>query len=673
MHDEPTRREAITKTVILLSIITTLAFYILNIYIPLFNPLPLLILTLPLIYFGYTTGSTLLSVLPTLFIVSAYWAYYINTNLYINISPESLNNIRHSISAIPVLPLCVITFFIKPSQILSPEYLNIIKQLPERLRWGKDNRSAQEIKTIINKDIASHDRVYLTDQLRISEDIVFAHEKTYTRDGILLPTGKSVKLTGDDRYLHTLITGPTGSGKSKGLLLPMMEQEIKAISQSLPRGIPRGLTLIEPKGDLVNDVYDMCRYYGVPVVRIDPTWEQSSRFNPLHGDPTIVAEGTRTVLGAIFHQKDFFSKVQEMASRNTVALLKYLYGNDVTMRELSVVLREQSKLKMAVDRLKNYAQNPATLQDAYDKAVASKDEEAIHRYKLLLSIPARLNDLVSYFEQEVFGPLAESQFKFALGLRLQVEDIAGNEMLDRIINYPSDINLDTHLMEGGVLLVNTAMGLLGRVGDIFGAFITMHFQNAVFRRPGDEDTRARHMLVIDEAHRYLNPDFERVLAMGRSYRCECIIALQNTSQLIQDYRQGFRNSVLNLCRNKITYGGMDATEAQFYSKEFGEELRKKTMKQTKGTILYRKPWDGIRYTEREEMEPRFTYTRLMELPSHHVAYRIVNNNTVLPPGIGETRLSEWQLGGKPSLPGVTVKGLRARRISDSVRGDKFKI
>ena len=133
-------------------------------------------------------------------------------------------------------------------------------------------------------------------------------------------------------------------------------------------------------------------------------------------------------------------------------------------------------------------QNPATLQDAYDKAVASKDEEAIHRYKLLLSIPARLNDLVSYFEQEVFGPLAESQFKFALGLRLQVEDIAGNEMLDRIINYPSDINLDTHLMEGGVLLVNTAMGLLGRVGDIFGAFITMHFQNAVFRRPGDEDT-----------------------------------------------------------------------------------------------------------------------------------------------------------------------------------------
>jgi hypothetical protein len=232
--------------------------------------------------------------------------------------------------------------------------------------------------------------------------------------------------------------------------------------------------------------------------------------------------------------------------------------------------------------------------------------------------------------------------QFALGLRLQVDDIAGNEYLGRVIGSRSDVNLDAHLNRGGVLVVNTAMGHLGKLGDTFGQFLIMHFQNAVFRRKGNEFTRARHMLIMDEAHRYINPDFERLLAMGRGFRCECVLALQNTAQLSLDEKRSFRESVLNLCRNKIVFGGMDYNEARFFAGEFGETKTKTMQKQYAANLLYRQPWKDLRYRETDNVfEQRFDYTRLIEMPAFHVVYRIVKDGRALPPGIGVTRLSEW--------------------------------
>lgn len=532
--------------------------------------------------------------------------------------------------------------------------------LKRLLLWQRPGTRVTSKKRVVNKFREHSLRKLGLDEPK--EDIVICYSQS----------GEAVKISDQDRYMHTLVVGPTGVGKTSRVLKPMVELEIKNIRRSLVRGIPRGLTVIEPKGDFAADVAEMARYYNVPLIYIDPLKMDTCKFNPLEGEPIIVAETTRTVLQATFgRQEAFYAKVQEVAARNMVLLLKYSRRNDVTLHHMSQLLRNHALLREEVNGLKELMDD---LDVHINRVESAGDLREREWFRYLKSVEPRIQELIAYFDIEVLSEkIGQKIQQFALGLRLQVDDIAGNEYLGRVIGSRSDINLDAHLNRGGVLVVNTAMGHLGKLGDTFGQFLIMHFQNAVFRRTGNEFTRARHMLIMDEAHRYINPDFERLLAMGRGFRCECVLALQNTAQLSLDEKRSFRESVLNLCRNKIIFGGMDYNEARFFAGEFGELKTKTVQKQYAANLLYRQPWKDLRYREVDNVfEQRFDYTKLIEMPAFHVVYRIVKDGRALPPGIGVTRLSEWDRSLKESSDtlrsGLLVRNEEVLAVAPSGNG-----
>ncbi len=643
-----------------ISITVSLMLWILNALFALWNPWILLVPSIVIIFISRKQGEMTIGLLPAMFLLSAMWAAWIHGvldgRLYEIVDTEELLSLQRVLSALPLVGVGAYLYYYAGLTWEDfkefPNYLKDVLGLNKGVKRFKGMDDEEErVKEYESQQ--KQEEEYRKAKIGVpTEDLVFAYS---------LKGNKPVKLKNIDRYLHTLVTGPTGAGKTKGVLEPMVEQEVKAISNSLARGIARGLTLVEPKGDFVRDVYDMANYYKVPVIRVDPLWEHSAKFNPLEGHPTTVAEATRTVLQATFgRQEAFFAMNQELASRNTVLLLKYIHGNNITMTDLSRVLRDPELLrkKVEVDLAKLCDQE--RLQELTRHYMMEGDRKMVEHCKYLQENIERMVDLSQFFQKEILGPLKEKSFQFALGLRLQIENLTGNEQLDKIINHPSDIHLDDHLNKGGILIVNTAYGDLGKLGDIFGQFLVMHLQNAVFRRKGSEDTRPRHSLIMDEAHRYINPDFERLLAMGRGFRCECILALQNTAQLIIDGKTDFRDSVVNLCRNQIVYGGMDSKDAQFFAREFGEEKVTKTTKTYSGTPFFKKPWEGIGYRESEDYEPRFTFTDLMELPARHVVYKVVEDSKPMPPGMAVTRLSEWHKKGSPTQSGLLISGMKSK-------------
>lgn len=424
--------------------------------------------------------------------------------------------------------------------------------------------------------------------------------------------GFPVVIPAEDRFVHTLVVGPTMCGKSTQIK-GMVGQDLRRMAW----GERLGLTVVEPKGDLVREVAEMARDMGIPVVLIDPEDPGSPRFNPLQGDPHLVADIMRTVLKAMFgRQEAFFSHVQETSARNTVQLLKILEQHDrdlalaqgerppvLTMLDLARVLRNTDLLKSRVDALKRVAPE---------------------------------SDLVEYFDREVFGQTGAKLHEFAMGLRMQLEDIVGSPILARVLNGPSDVDLDRHLAEGGqVLCVNTCFGSLGRLGDLFGQFVVLHFQQAVFRRPPEGVApRIPHFLYLDEFPRYLNPDFERMVAMARSYRCAAILAIQVTDQLLLAEAPAFREVVLQNCRNKLVFGGLSASDAERFAREFGEQdvrVREMSYRHHRTVLM---PWGPDQFRESWRPKPRFAYTQLMELPRFHVAYRLVCGGTPQPPGLG---------------------------------------
>ncbi|MFT4263166.1 MAG: type IV secretory system conjugative DNA transfer family protein [Nocardioides sp.] len=109
---------------------------------------------------------------------------------------------------------------------------------------------------------------------------------------------KPIMLTAAGSLFHTVVTGPTGSGKSVGVFLPLIRADIHA---------GRAVLVIDPKKQLIDKIIDTA----IPadrvddVVLLDPSQQQVPGFNPLDvgsRDPDVVVDGLLAVFAAVFSE-----------------------------------------------------------------------------------------------------------------------------------------------------------------------------------------------------------------------------------------------------------------------------------------------------------------------------------------------------------------------------------
>ncbi|MGE7924713.1 type IV secretory system conjugative DNA transfer family protein [Viridibacillus arvi] len=423
---------------------------------------------------------------------------------------------------------------------------------------------------------------------------------------------KSVKLGGMDLFTHMIVVGPTRCGKTATILKPMIMQ----ILEAKKRGVECGLSVIEPKGDVAQMVADVSEEMGLPYTHIDPEAEETAQFNPMEGEINDVAEATVVVLKGLFGKQDaFFATVQELSARNVTKLLKELHGDNLDITDVLNSLQDVDLLQRQVKELRKL-----------------KGE----------------SNLTQFFENELLGSMGDKYRQFVIGLRAQLENIISNDSLKRIMTGRSSINIDEHFATGGILAVNTALGKLRTSGDAFGQFVIMHLQNGTFRRPGTEDTRIPHILIVDEYSRYINPDVEVFLSIAASYKVAGIFATQSLGQLSVESgkysAQEIKRSILTNCRSKICFGGVASEDAKEFADIFGKD--KITMRQStyKNRILLPNLFpDNYRDTEAEEY--RFDPTDLIDgLPRFHFVHQLMDGGQLQKPDIakGEFIPRDWK-------------------------------
>lgn len=401
---------------------------------------------------------------------------------------------------------------------------------------------------------------------------------------------------GDDVFTNTLVFGPTRCGKTSTVLHPMAYEIMKAKK----RGEKVGFTIIEPKGDLVKDIYDMAIELGLEdeVVFLDPTNPNSQKLNVMQGEENAVIEATVAVLQSLFgKQEAFYSTVQDLSTRKVTSLLKRLYKDNLDLITVLENLRDPDILKASVNAYRN-------------------------------QIPGGSDELTNFFDNELLGQgqMAEKYRQLVIGLRSQLENITSNPYLRNVITGQSDINLDEHLEKGTILLVNTAAGLMGRSGDAFGMFVSMHMQLATFRRKGTEFNRVPHYLIIDEYAQYINPYVARFLSFAASFRVALVAALQSFSQLEvasgdQDAKS-IRNSIINLARNKIVFGGIEIEDAKYASEMMGLEEIETRSRTYDGGIL--KDFLPKSYKDEIKERAKFSTRFFMDgMPRFHCVCKLV--------------------------------------------------
>lgn len=445
-------------------------------------------------------------------------------------------------------------------------------------------------------------------------DAVLGYAINYENNKV---TDKPVILPLKDRFLHMLILGPTGCGKTSQSIIPMVNRDMK--------NRDCGITVLEPKGDLAEKVNAMAKYYDREVVYFNPILPDCPYFNPLYGKESDVVENMATTFNMLNPDSpQFFKDMSEGLIRRCIKILKRVKGDDATLLDLNTLVWNTNNegVKIVNELMRKQIPNPD---------IAHENAEIC---SWMLS---------DYYSGMSGQKGASKTFEHCSGVRSQISKLVSNKYLRKVLNPPeghgSDLDFDDAFERGIVVTMGTAQGALRDLGRYLGYFIILQLQASVFRRPGNEFTRKHNMLFIDEFQVYSNPGFADMLTMGRSYRVASHLATQARAQIGMgggSAGKDFVELVSTNARNKIIYPGVSSTDAKYYSDEFGEVLKVTTAK-SYGKQRYFSTLTDERVTLKvdEKMETRFSPSDIIYKDFGEITYCIIKNNTVQAPGVSK--------------------------------------
>lgn len=432
-------------------------------------------------------------------------------------------------------------------------------------------------------------------------------------------TGKPNVIPYKDRFLHFLVLGATGSGKTSQSLTPMAARDVK--NKEL------GVVVLEPKGDFAEKVYALAKIAGRDdVIYFNPTLKDCPYFNPLRGEMNDVIESLTTAFSSMDgDSKQYFKDMNKALMSNAITVVKTLKGDDATLVDLNTLItNKQEALKM----LRSFNEAPCT--DLNEKS--------------------RRAEIFNYFMNDYLTGIGGAKtgsktYENSSGVRTQLANLISNSYLRKVLNPPAQstlgkndfIDFERVLEEGSILCMCSAQGALRDLGKTLGMFLIQSFEAAVFRRPGDEDTRRGVIFYVDEFQKYANKGYDDMLTQGRSYRVSSVLATQ--SRAAMSINSGALGKVLTEtvsgnARNKIIYPGCPFEDAQFYSKEFGEiEQETEKISISRGRTFWSKYDIGDQresVSKEKKTKPLFTPTDIMNRPFGEAVARTMYHDSVQP-------------------------------------------
>jgi len=352
------------------------------------------------------------------------------------------------------------------------------------------------------------------------------------------------------------------------ILKPMIKCEDSENRELVFRDL--GITVLEPDGNFIDDFRLIADNLGIMVYKIDPLDPNSFGINPfINKSPAKVASIISTVLKGMYESENpdssnlFFGQVTQQALENLSILLKVMYprlhDNQIpTLEDMLECLYNYNLVEDMCEELKK------------DPVLSTKHAILIKYFeKNFYNPPLDING------RPVLGSVGSNRKEtemFLYGATTQLDNLMRNKMVRRILcSRDNNIDLDKVLAEGACVSVCTRRGEIGGLlAKPFGMFYILTMQDAVLRRPGDENTRIPHFMYIDEFPDFVNKETETCFTLFRKYRCAMIVAIQNLSQLARtSAMKYYRQVVVSNSRTHLVFGNTNVEDSEYWSAVFG--------------------------------------------------------------------------------------------------------
>ena len=338
------------------------------------------------------------------------------------------------------------------------------------------------------------------------------------------PTNAKLSISPSDALEHTIILGPTGVGKSTAMLNLIMA-DINA---------GRGVLVIDPKTDLVNDVLACIpEKRDKDVVIIDPSAPCPVGFNPFafkdYGNPNLIADAILAVFKGVF-EANWGIRSQDVF---TAALLTLAQSEGASLLWLPTLLTNEDFRQSVTAKIKD----KIGLEPYWASFETMKDTQ----------------------RQTEIAPVMNKirQFMLRPGLRNVLGQSKPKFMLTDLFT------------KNKIVLVPLNKGIIGaESARLLGSLIVgLTWTLALSRASLPKEQRRMVSIFIDELQDYLSlpTDLADALAQARGLGVALTVAHQYRGQLPPEIRSGIDANA----RNKIIFGlhGEDAGAMANMSKD----------------------------------------------------------------------------------------------------------
>ena len=338
-----------------------------------------------------------------------------------------------------------------------------------------------------------------------------------------------IRMTDEDRRRHLYVIGQTGTGKTE-FLKNLIRQDIES---------GKGLAVIDPHGDMVNDILgfvpagraddviyfdpgNVGRPMGLNFLEYDQQYPEQKTF--------VVEELMQIFIKLYGSVPESIGPIFQQYFRNATHLVIEDPASGSTLLDIIRVMADKSYREYKISRSKNPVVN------SFWKEVAEKTGG---EHSLQNLVPYITSKFDTFLSNEIMRPI--------------------------IAQEHSAFNVKEVMDSGKILLVNLSKGRVGELNSaLLGLVIVGKILMASFSR-ADQPGEARRdfYLYMDEFHNFTTPSVATILSEARKYRLSLIMAHQFIGQLTEEIRKAVFGNVGTIVSFRIGREDTEILEKQF--------------------------------------------------------------------------------------------------------------